>query len=165
MYVWCKTMNETGTTTRSNLRADTPYFTYHNMNPKGKHTGDCVIRAIAYALNKDWHEMVDDLVGYTHKYMIPYDYAPLYERYLKDHGYVRVPQQKNSEGKVCTVYEVCRKLDRLGISKPVLMHVRPHHLTVVSRIDGVMKVVDIWNSNTHRAGKLYIHEDDMERWE
>ena len=29
-------------------------FINYNANPKGRKTGDCVIRAIAFALNKSW---------------------------------------------------------------------------------------------------------------
>lgn len=30
---------------------------YRNLNPAGKHVGDCVIRAIAYATGKSWDEI------------------------------------------------------------------------------------------------------------
>ena len=36
-------------------------FVKHNNNPKGKRTGDCVIRAISLALGKSWIEVFDDL--------------------------------------------------------------------------------------------------------
>ena len=32
-----------------------------NANPKNKNVGDCVVRAIAVATGKTWHEVLDDL--------------------------------------------------------------------------------------------------------
>lgn len=40
---------------------NTEYFTYYNANPKGKHTTDCVIRAICTALGQDYKETVMEL--------------------------------------------------------------------------------------------------------
>lgn len=39
---------------------------FSNPNPKGKQTGDCVIRAIAIATEKDWRQVYKELsmVGY-----------------------------------------------------------------------------------------------------
>lgn len=33
-------------------------FKYFNVNPDGEHTGDCVIRAIALALDLDYYEVI-----------------------------------------------------------------------------------------------------------
>lgn len=148
----------------STYRQSTDDFTFLNLNPKGKFTGDCVIRAIAYALNKDWDVLIDELTGYTHRYKIPYDYAQLYEKYLKDQGYVRVSQPKKVDGKHYSVLEFCRKTDRFDLTHPVLMHVNPHHLTVIHRIDGKMKNIDIWNCCSQKVGRVYIHKDDAERY-
>lgn len=37
-------------------------FKYYNVNPEGKSTGDCVIRAICLALNEDYFEVLEELV-------------------------------------------------------------------------------------------------------
>lgn len=34
---------------------------YANPNPKGKETGDCVIRAISLATDKSWYQVYDEL--------------------------------------------------------------------------------------------------------
>ena len=36
-------------------------FTKYNANPQGKKTGDCTIRAIAFATNQSWYEVLNDL--------------------------------------------------------------------------------------------------------
>lgn len=37
-------------------------FVYHNSNPKGLETSDCVIRAISYALDIDYYEVINMLI-------------------------------------------------------------------------------------------------------
>lgn len=36
-------------------------YVYFANNPKGKHTGDCVVRALSKALNQGWNETYTDL--------------------------------------------------------------------------------------------------------
>ena len=36
-------------------------FNKHNENPKGNKTGDCSIRAIAFATNKSWRQVFEEL--------------------------------------------------------------------------------------------------------
>ena len=49
---------------------DTFYFNYRQENPKNKSTGDCVIRAIASAMQKDWDTVYDDLYKIGKKYKL-----------------------------------------------------------------------------------------------
>lgn len=46
-------------------------YRYLNLNPKNNFTGDCVIRAISHATNKDWDEVYLELMalGYDMKDM------------------------------------------------------------------------------------------------
>ena len=43
------------------LPKDTEYFHYNNANPKNKHTGDCVIRAISLALDKRYKDVLMEM--------------------------------------------------------------------------------------------------------
>ena len=60
-----------------------------NLNPLGKNTGDCVVRAIAYATGKTWDEVYQDLcdMGYQRAEMPSINSN--WWAYLKDHGYKR----------------------------------------------------------------------------
>jgi len=61
-------------------------FIKKNNNPKNKKTGDCVIRAIAEALDKDWITVFDELtIIARQKYTVPTDKLA-YEEYLKDYN-------------------------------------------------------------------------------
>lgn len=45
---------------RKDKNPTTNWFAYNNVNPKNKINGDCVIRAIANAMNKTWDEVKYD---------------------------------------------------------------------------------------------------------
>ena len=62
----------------------TNWFTYNNVNPKNKINGDCVIRAIANAMNKTWDEVNEDSFKYSVKYKTVLNDKHTYEKYLKD---------------------------------------------------------------------------------
>jgi hypothetical protein len=47
-------------------------FVNENVNPRGRKTGDCVIRAIAKAENKEWLGIFDALVAIAREaYSVP----------------------------------------------------------------------------------------------
>lgn len=60
-----------------------------NPNPNNNHTGDCVIRAISIAENKDWDDVYVELMvkGYVMKDMI--ESNELWNSYLHKLGYAR----------------------------------------------------------------------------
>lgn len=60
-----------------------------NPNPNNNHTGDCVIRAISIAENKDWDDVYVELMvkGYAMKDMI--ESNELWNSYLHKLGYKR----------------------------------------------------------------------------
>lgn len=143
---------------------ETPYFHYHNANPKGKITGDCVTRAIAFALMKEWDEVIDEMVVLTHRYKQMFDCSELYNKYLKQNGYTQGSQPKHPDNTKFTGEEFCRLLDKLGINDPVLIHIGSHHLSVVVKHDGKYKVHDTWNCSKNKVGKVYMSEKDIQIW-
>lgn len=62
---------------------------YFNPNPKKNKAGDCVIRAICKATNRDWDSVFTDLIklAFEMKYM-PND-SEVWHEYLKRNGFVR----------------------------------------------------------------------------
>ena len=60
-----------------------------NPNPNNNYTGDCVIRAISIAEDKDWDDVYVELMvkGYTMKDMI--ESNALWSAYLHNKGYRR----------------------------------------------------------------------------
>lgn len=58
-----------------------------NNNPQNKRVGDCVIRAIAKALQKDWNEVYIDLAVEGYKQADSFQSMAVWGKYLKDHGW------------------------------------------------------------------------------
>ena len=64
-------------------------WVYLNLNPFGKHTGDCVVRACAFALNQSWDETYEELcdMGFDRKEMPSWNST--WWAYLKSKGFTR----------------------------------------------------------------------------
>lgn len=121
-----------------------------NMNPKGWKTGDCVIRAIAYATNKPWAEVYKDLceVGLK-KCRMPNDDI-VWQKYLKDIGWTKMAQPRRANGDKYTVEEFADEM-RFVSNKPAIVRVASH-LTVVDEGD----LVDTWNCGYKTVGNYWV---------
>lgn len=64
-------------------------FVEYNPNPKGIITGDCVIRAICKALNKDWEKVYMELTVEGLQEAMWGDTNHVWERYLREHGFTK----------------------------------------------------------------------------
>ena len=64
-------------------------YTYYQPNKKDlkDEYGDCVIRALTKALNKDWLEVFDDLIPLSREAQAPYNSKVCYEAYLTQNGF------------------------------------------------------------------------------
>lgn len=78
-----------------------------NPNPNGLHTGDCVVRALAYALDKTWYEAY---LGLAVQGLIDADMPSsnrVWSDYLKSQGYEMRPIINNCS-ECYTVIDFCR---------------------------------------------------------
>ena len=68
---------------------------YNNLNPMKKNTGDCVIRAIAYALRKPWDDVFWELTGEAFDRAEMPSWNPTWWSYLEKRGFKRslIPDQ------------------------------------------------------------------------
>lgn len=62
-------------------------YAEYNNNPQNKRVGDCVIRAIAKALGKDWNEVYIDLSMEGYKQADSFQSMAVWGKYLKDNGW------------------------------------------------------------------------------
>lgn len=76
---------------------NTDVFEYYNANPKGKHTTDCVVRAICTALGQDYNTTVVELANL----MLSTGYAmgdvKCYGKYLESKGWVKNRQPRKGD--------------------------------------------------------------------
>ena len=147
------------------IPTDTKYYHFYNANPKDKKTGDCVIRALSVAFNKDWDTILDELVGYAHRYKQMVDSDELYIKYIKNNGYTTEKQPRYENGTKYTGEEFCDLLNYRGLNYPVLAHIGSHHITVfVNGRDDTYRVNDTWNCSRDKVGKVYIDKRDIQAY-
>ena len=106
-----------------------------NVNPKGRKTCDCVVRAIASAENKNWKDVLIDLTEYSLKYGYMVNDKKNFQKYLKDLGYEKLPMPKDENGK-----KVKLKSFKYDSDKIYLVGIK-QHLTCVKK--GVL--IDDWD--------------------
>lgn len=113
-------------------------FIKYNANPKHRKTGDCFVRAICLALDKDWIEIYIDLASIGIKsYRMICD-KKVTEKYLRNIGILkqRLPRKENNKR-----YTVEEFADKFTENNKTYLIGLTRHLTVV--IDRVL--VDTWN--------------------
>lgn len=101
-------------------------FLYHNLNPKGIHTRDCVIRAFAFFFGVTWREAFLDLINWcADRGRVDFNYRSAYYDYLKEKGY---PKHKAPE-KGMTVEDF---RDRYAKEGKTYIIQGKRHLTIIS---------------------------------
>lgn len=114
-------------------------FKYYQPNDKDveNHIGDCVIRSICKALNKEWLEVFDELVEIAREIQAMPNSEHTYHKYLENHGFSWIGlkiEKGKKRPKVKTFYKVAPK-------GTYLVKVAGHIVTVV---DGYY--YDTWDS-------------------
>jgi hypothetical protein len=93
-------------------RQDNAHFTYNNANPKNcKTAGDCVIRALALALNKDWDDVFIELSHIAFNAKRAMGDPKLYSLYLNSHGWTKYPQPRKTDNKKVQLKDFCKQCD------------------------------------------------------
>lgn len=118
------------------------HFTYTNLNPVKKKAGDCVIRSIAIAFDKDWYEIYDELSNLGRSLGDLPNVKTIYESYIESHGGKKLPAFRQLEGgrKRWTGFDLTQ------LNGTYLIQTA-HHLTVVKN----NKVRDTWDSSSKSA--------------
>ena len=139
---------------------DTEYYHFYNANPKGHRTTDCVIRALATALNQTWEQTYRELFEIAMKKCTPPEDESTTNEYLKRKGAIRIAQPKRLDGTKLTGEEVCFLIqdgsfvDNDGVYLPYsryFINIGTHHASCI--IDG--KINDIWNCSCDKVGVMW----------
>lgn len=126
-------------------------FNKYNANPKGRKTGDCVIRAISRATGKHYNDVVMDLAQM--QIQTGYDDASkeCYDKYLKEQGWIKHKQPRYEDGTkylVGDIYRLTQPYQRVIITMA-------GHMTVK---DG--EIQDTWDCRRKTISNYYTHPDD-----
>ena len=137
---------------------DTDVFHFHNANPKGKYTTDCVVRAISTATGIPYETVIRELAELQIK--TGYDTADdtLYAKYLNLKGWIKHKQPRHWDNTKYTGKDFCGEI-KCGYAgdfpeleyQPIIAHIGGHH--VVAIISGV--IWDTWNSSDGCIGNYW----------
>ena len=154
------TMNEK----RARKYPDTDYFHFHTANPKGKMTEDCVVRAVATALNQPYDQTLREMAEMTIQtgYMLNGNKG--IDAYMKSKGWTRCKQPKKDDGTKYTGKEFCRTLmhpiysEELHMTSKgfeinrILANIGGHHIVAI--VSG--QIWDTWNSAEGSIGIVWV---------
>lgn len=139
---------------------ETQYFHFFNKNPKNRRTTDCVVRALATALNQSWEQTYRDLFEIGIKSCRPPEDSWVTDRYLESKGCFKINQPKKRDGTKFTGEEICHLIQEnsfisnedLNLSNyDFFLNIGTHHCSCI--IKG--KIHDIWNCSYDKVGKMW----------
>lgn len=153
--------------TRKGMNPDTKVFHYFNANPKGRITGDCVFRAFATAMERDYNRTVMEMAELMCEtgYALNDKYGE--EEYLARNGWVKHKQPRKSNNTKYTGEQFCKLLQKyladpsvdqksgIHAAKRIICHIGGHHTVAI--IDG--KVWDHWDCTDGCIGNYWTKEE------
>ena len=145
--------------TRQQKYPDTATFHFHNANPKGRITTDCVIRAIATATELPYNQVVMELAQLQCETGYDDGEKKLYGRYLESKGFRKMKQPRKMDGTKFIGKEFCEALQdnyeyTIGKTPRIVANIGGNHIVAI--IDA--QVWDIWNSTHGCIGNYWIKE-------
>lgn len=126
---------------------NTKTFTFYNANPKGKFTGDCVIRAICTALDKPYEEVYRELLELCLKNGYSIASKENYSKYLESFGWKKQKQPKKSNNTKYTGKEFHKVFKGTCVA-----HLGGNHIVCIKN----GKVYDTWDSTDGCIGNYWI---------
>lgn len=129
------------------------YFKY-NVNPKGRKTGDCCVRAIVGTLGISYAEAVERCAYYAKTLCYGITDKEIVEAVLKDFGYVKMKQPRKKNGKKYLVGELDEILTEQQMQDGVLVTIANHHTCIT---EGVVQ--DIWDCRYKTVGNYYVMKE------
>lgn len=138
---------------RQSKYPDTDTFHFHNANPKGKYTTDCVERAICTALDLPYEQVVRDLAELQIALGVSATDAGCYDKYLARHGYVQCRQPKHEDRTKYTGNQFCTLIAEPD--KTYVANLGSHHVVAIVNA----KVYDTWNSTYGVIGNYWCRKD------
>lgn len=124
-------------------------FNKLNLNPKDNRSGDCVIRAIAYATKETWEDTYRNLAEFGIKQGRILNEKQCYSKYLKKLGWNKQKAIRDQNNKRITINELAKTLPE-GV---YIVHTK-RHLTIIDN----GQVVDNWDTRFELSGIYYSLE-------
>lgn len=145
---------------------DTDTFHFHNANPKGRYTADCVTRAICTATGLTYEGAVMAQAAVQIKYGVAFENDAI-DKVLKDLGWTKHKQPRKADGKKYTGEEFChiqflmlnayfptKEVEGITISNRIVANVGGNHTVAI--VDG--RIWDTWDSTDGCVGNYWTKE-------
>lgn len=129
---------------------DNETFHFHNENPKGRCTGDCVTRAISAFLEQTWKDTFMELAVYGCKRATDMDCPETYGPYLEMKGYEKQKMPRRFGGKRYTAAEFCKELAEPG--KRYILSLAGH----LTYIGPDCRIYDTWDCGAKCVGNYWV---------
>ena len=126
-------------------------FEITNVNPKGRKTGDCAIRALVGTLGISYEQALDECCYWAKKKYYGIADKQTMELVLKDHGYVKMKQPRKPDRRKYLVMEMDQVCTPKQLEEGVFVTVANHHTCIKNGC-----IQDIWNCSTMSVGNYYV---------
>ena len=130
---------------------ETEFYKYINVNPKGKYSGDCVIRAIALACGQSWETTIREMTELGIRYGYVCNDVNLYPKYLEKKGFIKMKEPRDCCNRKLTVKEWLIQREGFEV-KTIVANVGSHHVTCIKD----NKVNDIWNCSNRMMHAYWV---------
>jgi len=137
--------------TRQEKYPETSTFHFHNANPKNRITTDCVIRAIATALDKPYNDIAMEMAQMQCETGYDVGDKMLYDKYLQSKGWIKHKQPRKYDNTKYTGKEFCEKI--ANKYSRYVANIGGNHIVAI--VEG--KVYDIWDSTYKCIGNYWSY--------
>lgn len=124
-------------------------YVAYNHNYKHKKTNDCVVRAIGFAIGKDWCSVFESLGKFSMKSGLTMDDKRIVKKYMQYLGYRMQPMPRREDN---TRYTVKEFADELAENNVIYVLQIAKHLTVIKNKD----LYDTWNCCCKSVGNYWV---------
>lgn len=135
--------------TRQQKYPNTDTFVYHNANPKGRVTGDCVFRAVSTALDQSWEQTVMEMAELSCKTGFALNDTKGIEKYMNQKGWKKMKQPRKPDNTKYTGNEFCKIFNGTCVA-----NIGGHHTVCIKN----GKVHDIWDSTDGCIGNYWVKD-------
>ena len=147
---------------RTDKYPETSTFIYYNANPKNRITGDCWLRAICTALDKDYNQVLQEMVQIQLNTGYEMSSDKAVDIYLTSKGWVKFRQPRKDDNTKYTVGEFCTYLSANCVADTnIVCNVSGHHMVAIKPShhgDGInnrFKAYDIWDCTDRCIGNYW----------
>lgn len=145
---------------RQDKYPETSTFHYHNQNPRGRITTDCVIRAISTATEIPYQQVVMEMAKLQCETGYDDGDAKLYDLYLKTKGWLKHKQPRKLDGTKFTGKEFCEAADESYelLDRSIVANIGGHHIVCIkaNTFQEGHKVWDTWDSTRGCIGNYWV---------